>query len=110
VTILFLLIIGVGVMMLLSTLAVSRVFADRDDGDGPPIRLLAQTTGIMGVGVGGLIATSLGLDDFGLAMTTLVVVVVVLGVLYGLVLPYLRKRRSESPPGDPARSSGGFTA
>jgi O-antigen/teichoic acid export membrane protein len=57
-----------------------------------------------------LIATWLGLSDFGLAVTALVIVVVALGVLYGFVMPYLRKRRSKSSADDRARSSGGFTS
>jgi hypothetical protein len=109
VTVLFVAIIGFGLLMLLSTLAISHLLANRDDGAGPPFRLLAQATGLMGVGVGGLIATWLGLTDFGLAMTTLGVVVVALGVLYGLVTRYRRKRRSRSSADDPARSPGGFT-
>jgi O-antigen/teichoic acid export membrane protein len=57
-----------------------------------------------------LIATWLGLSDFGLAVIALVTVVVALGVLDGFVMPYLRKRRSKSSADDRARSSGGFTS
>jgi multisubunit Na+/H+ antiporter MnhB subunit len=108
VTVVFLGIVVIGLLMLLSTLAVSHLLGKKDR-EGPPFRLLAQGTGLMGVGVAGLIATWLGLSDFGLAMTALVTVVVALGILYGFVMPYLRKRQSESSADDPTRPSDGFT-
>jgi hypothetical protein len=64
--------------------------------------LLARGTAIMAVGVAGLIATWLGLSDFGLAMTALVTGVVTLGVLYRFGMPYLRRRRSESSADEPS--------
>jgi hypothetical protein len=93
--------IFVGLLMLVSTLAISH-FLGKKDGEGPPFRLLAQGTGVMAVGVAGLIATWLGLSDFGLAMTALVTAVLTLGLLYRFGMPYLRKRRSESSADDPS--------
>ncbi|HET6733657.1 hypothetical protein [Mycobacterium sp.] len=99
-TVVFLGIVVVGLLMVLSTLALSH-FLGKADREGPPFRFLAQGTGLMAVGVAGLIATWLGLSDFGLAMTALVTVVLALGVLYRFVMPYLRKRRSDSSADDP---------
>jgi hypothetical protein len=52
VTIVFLGIVVAGLLMVLSTLTVSHVLG-KDDREGPPFRLLAQGTGVIGVGVGG---------------------------------------------------------
>jgi multisubunit Na+/H+ antiporter MnhB subunit len=101
VTIVFLGIVVIGLLMVLSTLAVSHLLGKKDR-EGPPFRLLAQGTGLMGVGVAGLIATWLGLSNFGLAMTALVTGVVTLGVLYRFGMPYLRRRRSESSADEPS--------
>jgi hypothetical protein len=108
VTFVFLGAIVLGLLMALSTLGVWHLVGERDR-EGPSFHDLAQGTGVMAVGVAGLIATWLGLSDFGLSMTALVTVVVALGVLYRFGIPYLRKRRSDSSEEDPTRPSGDFT-
>jgi hypothetical protein len=101
VTLLFLGVIVLGLLMALSTLAVSHLVGEMGR-EGPSFRDLAQGPGVMAVGVAGLIATWLGLSEFGLAMTALVTSVLTLGVLYRFVMPYLRKRRSDSTADDPS--------
>ncbi|MGV0741270.1 hypothetical protein [Mycolicibacterium sp. XJ870] len=86
----------VGAVAVLSALLLS----DVGHGDGMPfLSLTAISAALVGAGTGGMIGTWLGLGVFATALVAAACAVVLVFVLNGLLLPYLRKQQSNSHKG-----------
>ncbi|MCV7288418.1 MULTISPECIES: hypothetical protein [Mycolicibacterium] len=86
----------VGGVALLSAL----LLADIGHGDGMPfLSLTGVSAALVGAGTGGLIGTWVGMETFATALLAGACAVVLVFVLNGVLLPYLRRQQSNSHKG-----------
>jgi len=87
----------VGGVAVLSTLLLADVGSHFGAGDGMPfLSLTSVAAGVLGAGTGGLIATWSGAGATAAGAVAVGSAVVLMAVLNGLLLPYLRRQQSNS--------------
>lgn len=95
---------AVGAIALLSALLLADVGGGNDGPAGghdglPFLSLTSLSAAVLGAGTGGLISTWSGLGGLGAGTVALVSAAVLMLVLQGLLLPYLRRQQSNSQRG-----------